>query len=116
MIETELLLNNGYKKSHIDRIIKQKEQHNTNNTNNNNNNGPNSIIIYYQNTMSSTYKTDKKIMKRLINNNVKTVDTKDLLKYRICYTNNKTSSLILKNNCIPKPDSIIKCKIGECEH
>ena len=58
---SKLLLNNGYKMSHIDRIIKQKEQHNTNNTNNNNNNGPNNIIIYYKNTMSSTYKTDKKI-------------------------------------------------------
>ena len=72
--------------------------------------------------MSSTYKTDEKIMKRIINNNVKTVDTKDHLIFRIYYTNNKTSSLILKNN---KPDLIMKhshliysfkCKIGECEH
>ena len=75
--------------------------------------------------MSSTYKTDEKIMKRIINNNVKTVDTKDHLKFRIYHTNNKTSSLILKNNCIPKPDSIMKHSyliysfkytIGECEH
>lgn len=119
---TKLLINNGYKKSLIDKIINQKEQlNNTNATNDTNN-----IILYYKNHMSTAYLQDEKIMKKIIRNNVKTVNDNDKINIRIYYANQKTSSMIMKNNnCTKIPDSILNrshliysftCKIGDCLH
>ena len=58
--------------------------------------------------MSTAYKNDEMIMKNIIINNVKSVDTNNKIKVRIFYKNNKTSNLLLINNCLPLNNSILK--------
>jgi len=81
---------------------------NIRNTTNQLNGNNNDIILYYRNHMSTAYKIDEMIMKKIIKNNVKSVDINNIIKVRIFYKNNKTSNLLLINNCLPLNNSILK--------
>ena len=48
--------------------------------------------------MSTAYKTNEKILSTIIKNNVKIINSHNILKFRIYYRNRKTSNLIIKNN------------------
>ena len=121
---SQVLINNGYKKTDIDGIINkqlykyfnkgQLEQLNTTNT----------IPLFYKNYMSSSYKEDERVLKNIIKNNVVPTDTDAKIKLIIYYKTRRTSNLIMKNSCIPKPTELQEvnlvyqytCKIGGCSH
>ena len=50
------------------------------------------------NQMSSAYKTDERVLKKIVNDNVKTTDENDQLSLMIYYKSTKTQNLIMKNN------------------
>ena len=53
--------------------------------------------------MHNNYKKDEKILKEIINRNIKCKNNSDKLKIVIYYKNNKTSNLVIKNNMMPRP-------------
>ena len=80
-------------------------------------------VVYYQNQFSKNYKVDERVMKDLVNTNVKCTDHRDNLKLVIYYKPSRVSALITKNNQSP-PLPVLKrtnlvyeytCKDGGCE-
>jgi hypothetical protein len=55
-------------------------------------------VVYYQNQMSSSYKTDERVLHSIIQRNVQCRSEEDKVKVRIYYKNRKVSNLIMKNN------------------
>ena len=86
---------------------------------------PNNIVhLYYKNHMSSAYKEDERAIKKIIKENVQPTDPEAELKLTIFYKNKRTSSLIMKNSCLP-PNSHLQetsliyqysCNVGDCSH
>ena len=82
------------------------------------------IHLYYKNHMSSSYKADEKSLKKIVQNNVKPVEPTAELKLIIYYKTRSTSSLIIKNNCLPPTSPLqdvslvykFTCKYGDCSH
>ena len=58
--------------------------------------------------MSTAYKTNGKIIRKIIKNNVKIINSHNILKFRIYYRNRKTSNLIIKNNYESKPTTQLR--------
>ena len=58
--------------------------------------------------MTPAYKVDESILNRIIHKNITPKNVSDKIYLRIYYSNAKTSNLILKNNCIPNSNSILK--------
>ena len=118
---TQLLSNNGYPRNEIDEIIKkhldkfvaqpppQQETHNV-------------IKLYYKNHMSSSYKEEEKCLKKIISNNVKPTDPETTINLTIYYKTKRTSSLIMKNSCLPQTNQFqevnlvykYSCNIDDC--
>ena len=92
------LINNNYTNTMIDSEIKKflTKKHNTETKEN-----KKSISIYYENQTHINYKTEERVIKDIIYNNVKCVDPNNRLDLIIYYRNNKTSNLVMKNNLAP---------------
>ena len=117
----QILVNNNYKNNMIDYqiniFINKINQTKMKESNKNN------ILVYYKNQMNGNYKKDEKILKDIINRNVKCVQSDNKLKIIIYYKNNKTSNLVIKNNTMPKPTPLetanvvykFTCNIQHCK-
>ena len=102
----QVLVNNGYTNTLIDRIIrnfmdkvtKPTQQNNSTTTNNNNTPPQEKVRLFYKNQMNSAYKVDEKVLKKIINENVKCKGENTTLQFVIYYNNMKTKNMIMKNN------------------
>ena len=78
--------------------------------------------VYYENQMSSAYKTDERILKTIVSQNTRCIQPDDKLKFIIYYKNRKTSNMIMKNNLNSSSDPLKRtnvvysytCTIGDC--
>ena len=117
----QVLVDNGYPNYLVSRVTKRildgwYEGHPTDT------NPGKSISIFYKSHMSTHYKTDERIIKDIIKRNVKPMDHKDKVSFVIYYKSMKTSSLLIKNNCQPKPSEMqsshlvykFTCNDGDC--
>ena len=122
---SQLLTNNGYKKSEIDDVIRRRMNifmDDQKTTENNKNEQEKEVRIFYKNYMSSSHKEDEKAIKRIISNNVKTTDEDAKLKLVIYYKTKSTASLVIKNNCLPAISNMqetnliyqYSCNVGDC--
>lgn len=83
----------------------------------------NKLKIYYENQMNDQYKKDEKVIKAIINNNVKPTTVNDELEIIIYYKNMKTKNLIMKNDITRISDKLSKswivykynCPREDCE-
>ena len=79
--------------------------------------------IYYRNQYSNAYKTDERILKQIIRNNVQCINPNHKLKLIIYYKSSLTTSLVMKNDQSPPTSDLQKtnlvyeyiCDIGDCE-
>ena len=92
------LINNNYTNTMIDSEIKKflTKKHNTETKEN-----KKPITVYYENQTHINYKTEERVIKDIVYNNVKCVDPNNKLDLIIYYRNNKTSNLVMKNNLAP---------------
>ena len=88
----QTLINNGYSNSQFDGICSQFVDNINSNTGTTQENS-NIHQFFHQNQMSSAYKTDEKVIKTILKNNVKCKNDDDKLKLIIFYKNMKTASL-----------------------
>ena len=80
--------------------------------------------IFYQNQFSLSYKTDERIIKNIIANNVQCSNKSDTLKFIPYYRSNTITKLITRNNQGPptpplKKNNLIyqyQCLHGDYEH
>ena len=121
----QLLVNNSYPIAAVDKCIHDAlrkridGQHLTRQ-----NNTDNTIIhrLYYQNSMSQSYKTDEMVLRAIVKKHCKTVNPGDQLKLIIYYRNPTTRSLLMNNNpsrdkSMLKQSNVIysyRCTIGDC--
>ena len=91
----QILVNNGYNNSLIDKEVKffLNKVNNTKTTTN-----KEIINIFYRNQMNHAYKTDERVLNEIINRNVKCCNENDQLKLVIYYKNPKVSNLLMNNN------------------
>ncbi len=54
--------------------------------------------IYYKNQYSSMYKTDERILRKIVKNNISCTNSKDNIKLIIYYKSNLTYNLLTQNN------------------
>lgn len=66
----------------------------------------NKINIFYENQMSELYKKDERILKTIIQNNVKPISDEDEIQIMIYYKNTKSKNLIMKNNLSDTKDKM----------
>lgn len=119
---SQVLTNNGYSKEEVDEVTRrymnsyfqEKEKQDPRQE----------IRLYYKNYMTSAYSSEEKALKKIINTNVKPVDPNSQIKLIIYYKTKRTSSLILKNNCLPPTTTLqdvnlvyqYTCNYGDCSH
>ena len=80
--------------------------------------------IFYQKQFSEAYKTDERVIRNIISNNVECSNKIDILQFIPYYLSNTFTKLITKNNQGPptpplKKTNVIyqyKCSHGDCEH
>ncbi|XP_076037240.1 uncharacterized protein LOC143022776 [Oratosquilla oratoria] len=101
----QILTNNGFPLKDIDNEIKTKMDL-VNTTALDESSKFNNINLYYQNTMSSGYKKDEKVLKEIIKKNCTPTKEGDKLNLIIYYRNPRTSSLIMKNNLAAQKDKL----------
>ena len=95
----QVLINNGYSNRMVDSEVNKflsEYFENPNCTNSNNN--KNNVKLFYCNQMNKAYKTDERIIKSIILNNVKCRNPEDRLNLIISYKNKKISNPFMKNN------------------
>jgi hypothetical protein len=117
----QTLVNNGYSNSIFDGILKKYLEKTFSIASNSNNNGT-THVLYYRNQMSTGYKTDEKVLKQIIKNNINCNNSRDKLQLSIYYKNSRTSSLVMKNSP-PAPADLKRtnvvyqytCHIENCE-
>ena len=116
-----MLIYNSYSNKTIGKVIKGfvdkdsiKEDKNTNNS---------KTDIYYQNQMNSEYKTDWKVLKKMLRNNVTSKKENAKLNVIIYNSNTNSKSLFMKNDLYKKKSRPIdqkniiykfKCPKDEC--
>ena len=66
----------------------------------------NPIDVYYQNTYSSSYKKDEKVLWEIVHRNCKPRNQDDFLNLIIFYRSPRTSSLVMKNNMSGTQDKL----------
>ena len=104
----------------FDNILKQYLNKQNNNESQNK---PTTHEIFYKNQFSSAYKTDERVIKQIIHNNVICMNENERIKLIIYYDKNTTNSLVSRNNQnakLPplKQTNVVyryNCNIGECE-
>ena len=90
----QILINNDYPNTIVEKHIKYfLNKKMTNKTTINNN-----IKIFYKNQFHENYKMDERIIKNIIENNVKCRNQNNNIKLIFFYKNLKTSNLVIKNN------------------
>ena len=105
----QVLVNNNYSNKTVDQHIKKfldnklKQSKVKDNTQ--------IIPIYFQNQTHLNSKLDERIIKNIVNNNVKCVDENKKLRIVFYYKNIKTHSLVMKNNLAPKPPVLQQCNV-----
>ena len=121
----QTFVNNGYRNSTFDKVLnkyldklpKPKPTTDTDSTGE-------VIEIYYRNQYSDAYKTDEKVLKDIVYNNVKCSRDTDRLKLTIYYKSKTVKSLVSKNNRNTPPTDLqqrnlvyeFKCNQDGCEH
>ena len=100
----QVLVNNGYTNTLIDGIIRNfmdkvtKSTQQNRNTNNDNTPPLEKVRLFYKNQMNTAYKVDEKVLKKIINENVKCKGENGKLQIVIYYNNMKTKNMVMKNN------------------
>ena len=74
---SQVLVNNGYANSEIQKVIKRKMQNFMNETQTNEQERSRPIKLYYKSYMSSSYKTDERVLKDILTRGVTPTDTQD---------------------------------------
>ena len=80
---------------------------------------PSPIRIFYRSHMSSSYKTDERIMKNIIRRNVRPCNAAQQLDFVIYYRSKRTSNLLLKNNMTTPPPPLQRSHVVYeyfCQH
>ena len=100
----QILVNNGFTNRDVDHQIQHYQTPCP---------APNSTerIVYYQNQMSSAYKTDERVIKNIVRRNVQCTNEDDKMVVRVYYKNTKSFSLVTKNNLTPAPSSLQKTNV-----
>ena len=81
-------------------------------------------LVYYKNQYNASYKTDERVLRQIIRNNVRCYRPSDKLKLVVYYKSSSISSLITKNDQSPPISDLQKtnlvyefvCNKGWCEH
>ena len=106
----------------IDKLIKQYMNKVTNNDNDQKVDCS-MIKIYYQNQMHTEYKTDEKVVKKILHANISCKDSSNKLNVVVYYKNAKSKDFVMKNNLYRKKGREIdqsniiyefKCPEDEC--
>ena len=121
---SQVLVNNGYSNHLVARISKRildnwYEGHTTSTPEGE----PAPTKLFYKSHMSSAHKTDERILKEIINRNIKTSNNSKL-HIIIYYKSRRTSNLLLQNNSSPKPSDLqsshlvysFSCQHDDCAH
>ena len=99
-----MLVNNNYSSRTIDRKIELFINNKFSESSSVNPTMPKSKIkLYYRSQFHPNYKIDERVMKEIVNNNVKPIDQQSEISLIIYYKNKKTHNLIMKNNSAPPP-------------
>ena len=106
----QLLVNNNYSNSLIDKQI-ESFLNNKFSPGHNNDTNKTKIPLYYQSQFHSNYKVEERIVKTIINSNVKCTDPNTTLNLIFYYKNKKSSNLIMKNNTAPPPSTPQKTNV-----
>jgi uncharacterized protein (DUF1778 family) len=93
----QILVNNGFANKTIDNEISNYRAR-QNQTDNEQKSNESIITIYYQNQMTEGHKTDERVLKSIVLNNIRSTTTADRIKLLIYYKNMKIRNLIMKNN------------------
>ena len=108
----QMLINNNYSNNIIDRQI---EKFVTNKLISNSINTPESprstIDLYYRSQFHRNYKIDERVLREIIDNNVKCTDQQTSISLIIYYINKKTHNLIMRNNSAPPPSTPLKTNV-----
>ena len=122
----QVLVNNGYTNTLIDRIIKNFMDKATKHTPQTTHNATptETVRLFYKNQMNSAYKVDEKVLKKIINDNVKCKGENSKLQFVIYYNNMKTKNMVMKNNMSAKKRELSQtnviyeftCPQNECFH
>ena len=91
----QILENNGFTNSEIDREIKILTQNNLDNDSGRTGDTHN---LFYANQMSSAHKTDERVLRQIISRNVNANEANAKIKVNIYYKNKKVHNLVMKNN------------------
>lgn len=119
----QTLINNGYSNSLFDEILR-KYLSKLNNDDNRIDNIDKTHKLFYKNQYTPAYKTDERILKKIVSENVKCTKPNEKLNLIIYYKNQKTRNLIMKNSPYDPQKSDLqrtnviyeyKCKLGGCE-
>ena len=116
----QLLINNNFCNRNVDKEISAFLTRNLSNIQHQET--PNNINIFYKNQMHNNHKTDEKVIKRIMQQNVKCTDTSNNLKLIVYYKNKKVSNSIMKNSPSSNSDKLkssnvvyeYKCITGDC--
>ena len=120
----QVLVNNGYPNTLIDKTIKNFMNKIHPITQTNNSNPGEKFSVFYKNQMNSAYKIDEKVLKKIINDNVKCKKENSELQLVIYYNNMKTKNLVMKNNLSRNKRELsqtnviyeFQCPKNECLH
>ncbi|ESN91290.1 hypothetical protein HELRODRAFT_165294 [Helobdella robusta] len=80
-----------------DNLVIANSIHNNNNNSNNNTDSA-KLTLFYRNLMSSSYKEDKYIIRKIIKKGVHPVDSNEKINLLIYYKNFKSQQLLIKNS------------------
>ena len=115
----QTFINNGYSNNSFDSILNKylQSKHDTKH-----NIKHQTHEIFYKNQYSISYKTDERILKSIVQNNIICKDPEYKLKLTIYYNSSTTSNLISKNNHSTKLTPLQQsnliyeytCELGEC--
>ena len=121
---TQLLVNNGYRNSEIQRAIRKKMDSFAHEENKNKRKEKEEcIMLYYKNQMTTHYKIDERILKDIIERGTIPSNTCAKLQLRIYYKSRKTSNFVMKNNNFAPSRHLDKkglvyqyqCQLGDCK-
>ena len=78
--------------------------------------------LWYKGTMSSSYKTDEKILRSIVSRNCIPANANDKITLNVFYQSPRVSGLVMKNNlsCVPsllRSTNVVykfKCTLGDC--
>ena len=97
----QTLVNNDYSNTIIDEYIKKFLTNKQREESNNEQLHTTYLDLYYKSQYHENYKTDERIMREIINTNIKSTKSGEKVRLIIYYKSKKTSNLVIKNN--PKP-------------